>query len=273
MHVRFAGILALFALVVAVAALRPGGADNAAALLATVTDTPVPTNTPVPTDTPVPTSTPTTVPATPTATATPQPATVPLLNFPTSQCVGSFPFPSSANVTFSWTGPQNVSEVHLDLTQFDNNFQTGTFATAVLSPGTTSFTWLGLTPGQAYQFRVVGVGLDGNNVSSDIVRFTPCGTQRLLILAYVCTGGGRATVTFRWAPTSSPALLQYLDLTLFNNNFAPGTFLGAGAMPPSQQDLIWPGILANVQHFFRVNELTVFGWGPSQTGTFIAFCP
>src|SRR5581483_8001149 len=99
MHVRLAGILAAFALVVTVAALRPGGADNAAAVLATDTAT----GTPVPTDTPVPTSTstPTTVPATPTATATPQPATVPLLNFPTSQCVGSFPFPSSANVTFS----------------------------------------------------------------------------------------------------------------------------------------------------------------------------
>jgi hypothetical protein len=166
-----------------------------------------------------------------------------------------------------------VSAIYLDLTLFDNNFQDGTFITAVLPAGTTSFTWRGLLPGQAHFWRVTGQGLDGTWVMSNFASFTPCGTQRLLTTSYVCTGGGRATVIFRWAPSSSAGLLQFLDLTLFNNGFAPGTFLGAGPLPPDQQALVWPGILANTVHFYRVNNLTqFFGWGPSVTGTFVASC-
>jgi hypothetical protein len=162
--------------------------------------------------------------------------------------------------------------VYLDISLFDNNFQDGTFLTVVLPAGTTTFTWNGLVPGFAHFWRVTGQGLDGNWVMSDFQRFTPCGQQRLLDVQYSCTGGGRATVIFRWAPTSSPGILQFLDLTLFNNGFIPGTFLGAGPLPASQQAVVWPGILANVQHYYRVNTLTVFGWGPSLTGSFVAVC-
>lgn len=267
---RFTVLLAAFGLVVAIAAFTPGAAGRVAAVVDTPTATPTATSTVTLTPTLTVTAT---LTATATSTPLPGPATAPSLGFPTSVCNGSFPFPSSADVTFTWSGPTNVSAIYVDLSLLDNNFADGTFVTAVLTPGTTSFTWLGLAPGQPHFWRVTGQGLDGNWVMSDFGRFVPCGTQKLLGVSWVCTGSGRATVTFRWAPSSSPGFLQYLDLTLFNNGFAPGTFLGAGALAPSQQALVWPGILANIQHYYRVNNLTqFFGWGPSLTGTFVAAC-
>jgi len=176
-------------------------------------------------------------------------------------------------VLFTWTGPTNVSAIYLDLSLFDNNFADGTYITVVLPSGTTSYTWDGIQAGVAHFWRISGQSLNGGWVMSDFQRFTPCGTQRLLAVEYTCTGGGRATVAFRWAPSSSPANFLFLDITLFNNNFAPNTFLGAGPLPPTQQALVWGGILANLVHYYRVNASSIFGWGPSLTGSFVAQCP
>jgi hypothetical protein len=166
-----------------------------------------------------------------------------------------------------------VSAIYLDLSVFDNDMADGTYFSVALAPGTTSYTWNGLQPGIAHFWRVTAMGLNGDWVTSGFGQFTPCGTQRLLTVVYDCTSGSRATVTFRWAPTSSPGLFQFLDLSLFNNDFAPGTFLGAGPLQGSSQALTWPAILANATHYFRVNTFTIFGWGPSLTGTFVARCP
>jgi len=257
-----------FAAVMAVLALKPGSEGRAAAVLQTAT----PTSTIAATSTATATATVPTATATATATSTTVPGpTGPITNFPSSACVGGFP-PASANVTFSWTGLSNVSVIYLDLSLFDNDFQDGTYVTSILPPGTTSFTWNGLVAGQAHFWRVTGRGLNGDWVSSEFRRFVPCGTARLLGITYACTGNGRATVTFRWAPSSSPGFFQFLDLSLQNNNFAPGTFLGAGALPPTWQALVWPGIVANAAHYFRVNTFSIFGWGPSATGSFVASC-
>ena len=270
---RIIGLLLAFSAVMAVIAFRPGGEGAAVALLQTET----PTSTTEPSSTSTSTATtasPTataTVTRTPAVTPTPGPVANPVINFPTSACQGGFP-PSSANVTFTWTGPTNVSQIYLDLSAIDNNFVDGTYTTFVLSPGTTSLTRSGLQAAVAYLWRVTGLGLNGDWVTSDVGQFTPCGTQRLLDLTYTCTGGGRATVTFRWAPASSPAFFQFLDLTLFNNNFVPGTFLGLGPMAPTQQAQVWPGIIANAIHYFRVNTFSFFGWTPSGTGSFVAQC-
>lgn len=273
---RLIGLVAAFTAIAAVVAFRPGAERAAIAVLQTST----PTNTPLSTDTPVSTNTPT-VTTTPTVTPSVTPTSTPVappggpeLGFPTSQCVGGTVLnPASANVTFTWTGPTNVSTIYLDLSLFDNTFADGTYITVVLPPGTTQYTWSGIQPGVAHHWRVTGLGLNGDWVQSAFGRFTPCGTQRLLNIQYTCTGAGRASVTFRWAPASSPGFFQFLDLSLFNNGFAPGTFLGAGPMVPNAQGMVWPGILANTIHYFRVNTFSVFGWGPSQTGSFIAQCP
>jgi hypothetical protein len=264
---RFIGLFAAFAAVLTIIAFSPGAQRNVVAQLQSET----PTDTTV-ADTATSTVT-TSATASPTATTTPGPSRRPQIEFPDTTCVGGSPFfPTSANVTFEWAGPTNVSAIFLDLSIFDNFFADGTYITVVLAPGTREFTWNGLQPGIAHHWRVTGLGLDGNFVMSDFGRFTPCGTQRLLNINYSCTGGGRANVEFRWAPSSSPGFFQFVDLSLFNNGFAPNTFLGSGPHAGEVQGLVWPGILANTLHFFRVNTFTLFGWSPSQTGTFVAQC-
>lgn len=272
MRVRFIGSLLAFALILGVVALRPGAIDTAVAVLQT--ETPTITNTPVNTNTSTATttaSTTATVTRTPTVTSTPGPSLAAVRNYPEADCIGGFP-PTSANVTFTWTGPTNVSNIYLDVSVFDNSFQDGTYITIVLPAGATSFKWNGLQAGIAHFWRVTGQGLSGDWSMSDFGSFVPCGRQVLLNLSYNCTGGGRATVTFRWAPSAGPGFFQFLDLSLFNNGFIPGTFLGAGPLPGTQQALVWQGILANAVHYYRVNAFTVFGWAPA-VGSFVPSCP
>jgi len=158
------------------------------------------------------------------------------------------------------------------LSLFGNNFADGTYAsTGALEPSTNKIIWNGIRPGLAHFWRVTAFTA-GGWVTSAFGAFTPCGPQQLLPVSYVCTGGGRATLTFRWAPTSSPGFLEWLDLSLFENNFAPGTFIGSGPWDPRMQSLVWSGILANNVHYWRVNTLTIFGWGASQTFVFVPQC-
>lgn len=81
-----------------------------------------------------------------------------------------------------------------------------------------------------------------------------------------CLSPDRVSVEFGW--NSSGQGVQWLDLSLYNNGFAPGTFLGAGPMASSQNTLVWDGLLANTTHFLRVNTLTSNGWEPSVTVSF-----
>jgi hypothetical protein len=81
----------------------------------------------------------------------------------------------------------------------------------------------------------------------------------------VCDGN-RANVTFAWG--SNRAGTQWLDLTLFDNNFAGG-FQNAGPLGPEVERYTWNGLLAGVPHFWRINTLTASGWVTSFTGTFV----
>ena len=78
---------------------------------------------------------------------------------------------------------------------------------------------------------------------------------------------GYARVTFSWAPSSG--VVQWLDISLHNNGFAAGTFIGAGPMGLHQTSLTWDGISPGVVHYWRVNTLTAAGWVPSATGQFV----
>ena len=81
-----------------------------------------------------------------------------------------------------------------------------------------------------------------------------------------CLPDGRVQVRFDWFGNNPSANQQWLDLTLFNNDWAPGTFLGAGPMPGAQQTLTWPGLLEGTQHYVRINQLLQDGsWDPSPT--------
>lgn len=73
-------------------------------------------------------------------------------------------------------------------------------------------------------------------------------------------------VTFLWGPSRSGP--QWLDLSIFNDGFAPGTFVGAGGFTPPTWGFIWDGLVQGTTHFARVNTLTSQGWKPSGTVSF-----
>ena len=186
------------------------------------------------------------------------------LNFPSTVCA------NRANVTFSWTPVSGASVQWLDLSLFDNNFVPGTYIPAgPLSPGLNQLSWNGLLRDLPHYWRVTALTDSGWLVSATGA-FVPCGGPELRGTSYRCTGGGRASVTFFWAPPSPSASSTWLDLTLFNNAFAPNTFIGAGPLGNAQQ-LTWNGILVNLPHYWRVNSFIGY-WAPSNTGTFYAAC-
>jgi hypothetical protein len=83
----------------------------------------------------------------------------------------------------------------------------------------------------------------------------------------ITCGGASANAIFSWTPIPG-AQTQYLDLTLQNNGFAPGTFIGAGPLDPNLASIAWNGLVAGQTHYWRVNILTGTGWSTSQTGSF-----
>jgi hypothetical protein len=82
----------------------------------------------------------------------------------------------------------------------------------------------------------------------------------------VCQPDGKVEVHFFWTGNDPLALTQWLDLSLFNNGWLSGTFLGAGPLPPTSTSLVWNGLIPNATHYVRVNQLEPAGfWDPSPT--------
>jgi hypothetical protein len=186
------------------------------------------------------------------------------LEFPSATCGGS-----NANVTFSWDS-NNAGHQWLDLTLFDNGFQDGTFInTSAMTPGTERITWNGLIKGLPHYWRVNTL-TEAGWVTSGTGTFVPCGGPQIRGVTYVCTGGGRASVTFYWSPPTPSGRANWLDQTLFDPNF--GAFLNAGPMENSRSSFTWNGILANLQHFWRFSTLFGNDWVRSNTGSFVAYC-
>lgn len=75
---------------------------------------------------------------------------------------------------------------------------------------------------------------------------------------------GTVQVVFLWTPSGQGQ--QWLDLSVFNNGFTPGTAVGVGPLTPDAWIFIWDGLLSNTTHYFRVNTLTASGWQPGATG-------
>lgn len=84
----------------------------------------------------------------------------------------------------------------------------------------------------------------------------------------VCEGNS-AAVTFAWTPLSSGVQQQWLDISLHDNGWEPGTFIGAGPLAPGVSTYTWRGIASGLPHVWRINSLTAAGWVVSETGTFV----
>lgn len=86
-------------------------------------------------------------------------------------------------------------------------------------------------------------------------------------VAQACDAGmSSVAATFKW--NASSAGPQWLDLSMQNNGFAPGTFVGAGPVGSGQGSFTWQGLAKGGTHYWRVNTLTAAGWRTSDTGTF-----
>jgi hypothetical protein len=189
------------------------------------------------------------------------------LGFPNAVCVGG----GRANVTFPWTPTAGATEQWLDLSLFDNGFASGTYLAARMDGTQSSLTWNGLLTGLPHYWRVTSLTAEGW-LFSQTGAFVPCGDPEVRGINYACTGGGQASVTFFWAASTPPGYSQWVDLSVFNNGFAGGTFIGAGPFHVSAQQVTWSGILANVTHYWRVNNFSSDGWHDSSTGVFFAAC-
>jgi hypothetical protein len=178
----------------------------------------------------------------------------------------------TALVTFGWLSTSGATEEWLDLSIFDNRFQPGTFISVRLTEENLwRVPWDGILIGIAHYWRTRvetpmggAPGIGGS--------FVPCGSGAALApVETVCVGSTTATIAFAWAPLA-PGGEQWLDITIFDNGFAPGSFISAGPLSPAASSFIWSRIEPNVVHYYRLNTLTPWGWAPSESGTFIADC-
>jgi hypothetical protein len=82
-----------------------------------------------------------------------------------------------------------------------------------------------------------------------------------LSITQTCTPDGRLSARFNWNDANPAIVQQWLDLSLADNHWQPGTYLGNGPMPASQQSLTWIGLQQGSRHFIRINQ-----WLPGAPG-------
>lgn len=70
-----------------------------------------------------------------------------------------------------------------------------------------------------------------------------------------------------------PGHVQWLDLSLTNSGFLPGTFASVGPLPPSETSFMWRGLTPGLTYYWRVNTFHGFYWAPSETYYFDLGCP
>jgi hypothetical protein len=87
-----------------------------------------------------------------------------------------------------------------------------------------------------------------------------------LYLNQWCLPDGSVRVKFDWGGNDPSARQQWLDLSLYDNGWIWGTFLGSSPMPANQHSLTWDGLISGTTHFVRINqELAPGVWDPSPT--------
>ncbi len=176
-------------------------------------------------------------------------------------------------VTFVWTpaisGPQ-----WLDLSLSDNGFAPGTFVgIGPLAANEQVFAWDGLRPAATHYVRLDTLHSGYWYPSGTLVfRTGICGGPALLGSLSESCNLFTSDTTFSWTPAVTQGSEQWLDISVYNNGFAPGTFISAGPLPQNVTWFTWKGLSSGTTHYWRVNTLTSAGWNSSATESFLTGC-
>ena len=84
-----------------------------------------------------------------------------------------------------------------------------------------------------------------------------------LSVSQQCIGPNEVQVGLSWTAYNQGQ--QWIDVSLNNNGFAPGTFLSNGPFAPTLSYVVGPGMQTGVTFYVRVNTQTATGWYPSNT--------
>jgi hypothetical protein len=164
----------------------------------------------------------------------------------------------------------------LDLTTGDPGFPVGTYVSAgPLATGAWSFVWDGIAPGAAHAARVNALTTGGWAPGASAHFLTSACDRSQAPIAFDVLGACQAGVpvgTFVWAPASPRSSVQWLDLSLNDNGFAPGTFISAGPFAGDASMYIWAGLTSGLPHFWRINTWDGSAWRASNTKTIFPRC-
>jgi len=86
------------------------------------------------------------------------------------------------------------------------------------------------------------------------------------VVSQQCLPDGTVLININWQTYNFG--YQWIDLSLSNNGYVFGTFVGIGPVAPSATSQPWGGLLPGYTHYLRVNTLTQYGWYPSQVISF-----
>jgi hypothetical protein len=94
-----------------------------------------------------------------------------------------------------------------------------------------------------------------------------CGPGHDVTATFIVAGGGELKEQFGAVPDE-----LWIDLSLFDNNFAPGMFIGAGPFVPAAVGgggfFPWHSLLASRVHYYRVNARFGNQWREAGRGSF-----
>jgi hypothetical protein len=181
--------------------------------------------------------------------------------------------PGASTATFVWPAPQpGAQQTWFDISVVPG-FAWGWFQGFGPLPGNqTAYAFDGLPNGVTFYYRVNTLYSNGWHETASGAFVASCGggggggaPAATGNVTQACDATG-VTVTFNWS--SGLAGDQYLDLSIWNNGFAPGTFVGVGPVPSGGKSFTWYGLSRGATHFWRVNTATSAGWSASNTGSF-----
>lgn len=182
--------------------------------------------------------------------------------------------PGTTEVTFAWPSAPGAREVWVDLSLYATGLDAGAFSGAgPFTSNVTSYKWMGVAANTQYFYRVNALYADGwHALKSGSFVSGQCGSQSLPIqlTAQTCSAvaSGNVNITFAWSPSLLPGASQWLDLSIYDNGFAPGSFLGKGPLPNGQSSLTWDTLPPGLVYYWRVNTIAADGWHGSPTWSF-----